>query len=358
MEKDVSSRADSGTALSAIRTRAAISLLCLLIFVGAAGCTAGSSPTAQPSTAILATPFPTGTASLFDAGMPTQDAVPPPTPSSIPTLAQTTDPTPVPTAMPTVAATLTAMPTLTPERWMEWPVLPELSARARQMLRDAPGRGLNSRAFAKVGDCETLTDWFLVDFDRGPRYYNLGSYASLQRVIDTYAGSFQRKSLASARGFTAASALSPIWADPTACKPGETPLACEIRVQRPAFALIMLGTNDVNHKATFEANLRKIIEYSLEQGVLPVLVTKADNLEGDHQLNLVMARLAAQYEVPLWNFWLAVQPLPDHGLQPDGAHLTYTPNRFDDPRNLKSAWAVRNLNALQLLEILWKASED
>ncbi len=187
------------------------------------------------------------------------------------------------------------------------------------------------------------------------RYYNLGPYTSLQPVIDYFAGSFQRKSIASMRGFTAASALSPIWADPKVCQPGETPLACEYRVHKPVLAFIMLGTNDVNHKATFEANLRKIIELSLAQGVLPVLTTKADNLEGDQQINRSIAALAYEYDIPLWNYWLAVQPLPNHGLQLDGAHLTHAPNHFELPDALQSAWPVRNLTALQVLEVVKQA---
>ena len=150
-------------------------------------------------------------------------------------------------------------------------------------------------------------------------------------MIDYFTGSFQRKSAASMRGFTAASALSPVWADPKVCLAGETPLSCEYRLQKPVMAFIMLGTNDVNHKATFEANLRKIIEQTVAQDILPVLVTKADNLEGDQALNRSIARLAYEYDLPLWNFWLAVQPLPGHGLVEDGAHLTYAPNRFGDP---------------------------
>jgi hypothetical protein len=224
------------------------------------------------------------------------------------------------------------------------------------VLRDGLSKGNNPRSFAKVGDCETLTDWFLVDFDRGSRYYNLGPYLSLQKVIDYYAGSFQHKSAASARGFTAASALSAMWADPNLCKAGESPLLCEYRLQKPALVFIMLGTNDVNHKTTFEANLRKILDQTLERGILPVLVTKADNLEGDHQLNRTIARLAYEYNVPLWNYWLAVQPLPNHGLQEDGAHLTPAPNRFELPETLQSAWPVRNLTALQVLEVVMGAT--
>ena len=305
-----------------------------------AGCTAGSvtppAETASTRPAATASAVPSATAVLVMA-------------TAAPTEAQAT------LAAATSAPSPTADVRLSPLRWQEWAVIPELSAHARQVLRDGLARGANPHAFAKVGDCETLTDWFLVDFDRGTRYYNLGPYSSLQPVIDTFAGSFQRMSIASARGFTAASALSAIWANPKVCQTGETPLACEYRVQKPILAFIMLGTNDVNHKPTFEANLRKIIEVSLAQGVLPVLTTKADNLEGDQQLNRTIAALAYEYDIPLWNYWLAVQALPNHGLQVDGAHLTHAPNHFEAADVLESAWPVRNLTALQVLEVVRQA---
>jgi MoaA/NifB/PqqE/SkfB family radical SAM enzyme len=120
-------------------------------------------------------------------------------------------------------------------------------------------------------------------------------------------------------------------------------------------AFITLGSNDVYHMDTFEKQMRAIIEFSIEKGVVPVLSTKADNLEGDGSLNLTIAQLAREYGVPLWNYWLAVQPLPDQGLQDDQVHLTWGPNQFDDPQAMKSAWAMRNLTALQTLDIVWRS---
>ncbi len=330
-----------------------IFLFCVLFL---SGCTASPSvssliPSAFPATGApgLTAPVPSATAAPVSTLTPADPATP--TPSQAPAL--TTSAVPVPASTSTLAATPDAR--LAPQDWQQWPVIPTLSAHARQVLQDGLAAGRSPRAFAKVGDCETVTDWFLVDFDRGARYYNLGPYTSLQPVIDYFAGSFQRISAASARGFTAASALSSLWANPETCKIGETPLSCEYRLQQPILSFIMLGTNDVNHKDTFEANLRKILDQTLADGILPVLVTKADNLEGDQQINATIARLAYEYDVPLWNYWLAVQPLPNGGLQDDGAHLTHTPNRFDDPLNLQSAWAVRNITALQVLQVVMQA---
>jgi hypothetical protein len=84
------------------------------------------------------------------------------------------------------------------------------------------------------------------------------------------------------------------------------------------------------------------------------LSTKADNLEGDHGINSTIAQLAHEYEVPLWNFWLAVQPLNRGGLSEDGFHLTYAGNFFDDPKRMRSGWPWRNLTALQALDAVWR----
>jgi hypothetical protein len=249
----------------------------------------------------------------------------------------------------------TALPTLAPDAWVEMPVIPTgISPRVVEIYLRGLALGNNPQAFSKVGDCDATTTWFLGDFDAGPDAYSLGEYSDLQPVIDYFQGSWGRNSVAVKRGFTAASVLTPLWADPALCQANETPLACELRLHRPSFALILLGTNDVNHQEVFEANMRAVLDTLIANGVVPVLATKADNLEGDHEINATIARLAYEYQVPLWNFWLAVQPLPGDGLQEDGAHLTFAGNRFDDPDRMQAAWPWRNLTALQTLDLVWK----
>ena len=99
-----------------------------------------------------------------------------------------------------------------------------------------------------------------------------------------------------------------------------------------------------------------MIEFTLSQGITPVLATKADNLEGDHQINEIIAQLAWEYDLPLWNFWAAVQPLNQHGLTEDGFHLTHGSNFFFDvPLGYRSGWTLRNLTALQTLDSLRRA---
>ncbi len=239
-----------------------------------------------------------------------------------------------------------------PVDWMRLPVVPEISQNSVQIFHRGLKLGNRPNAFSKVGDCGSTPSWFLGDFDRGPRFYNLGKYAYLQKVIDYYQGSFDRTSLAALAGYNTSSVLTPLWSDKNYCRIDESPLECEYRIQQPSIALITLGANDVFHPENFETQMRKIIEISLQRGIIPVLATKPDNAEGNHQINQILATLAIEYDIPLWNYWLAVQPLPNHGLQEDGVHITFASNDFSNPLNLEAGWPIRNLTALQVLDAL------
>lgn len=245
-----------------------------------------------------------------------------------------------------------------PASWKTWDVIPSLSPVALSIYRTGLATGNNPRAFSKVGDGEISAAWFLTEFDSNSEAYDLGPYTGLQTTIDFFAGSFSRQGMAAHRGFNVQRVLDPALADPKLCLFNETPLDCEIRLHRPSFTLISMGTNQVWQPREFEAGMREIIAKLIAQGVVPVLSTKADNLDGDDRINLTIARLAAEYDLPLWNFWRVVQPLPDHGLQRDKEHLTYYPNRFSNPASMQFAWPVRNLSALQLLERLMKETQQ
>jgi hypothetical protein len=152
-----------------------------------------------------------------------------------------------------------------------------------------------------------------------------------------------------------AAVLSPLRADPKNCQQGETPLACELRVQQPSIVIVSLeewwSKRPVD---VYESYLRQVLDEVIAAGAVPVLVTKADNLEGDHAINRTIAKLACEYEVPLWNFWAAVQPLPGHGLWTDGFHLTVGINDFGDPASIKTARPMRNLTGLQAIEAVYR----
>jgi len=319
----------------------------MLLLLFAMGCNPSSSPAVVEATQ---DPTPPPEATYTATASPAITATARPIASSPSPQSNVTGATPAPTP--------TRKATLSPEAWRELPVIPVVSARVNEIFKHGVELGNNPRAFSKVGDCGSTPAWFLGDFDRGPRYYQLGEYQHLEDVIQAFQGSYARTSLAAKSGFNASSVFTALWANRSYCQSNETPLACEYRLHQPSFAFITLGTNDVWHLDTFEPQMRRIIEFSIENGVVPILSTKADDEEGDGSINATIARLADEYEVPLWNYWAAVQPLPDQGLQEDGAHITWGPNRFDDPQAMEKGWTVRNLTALQVLDAVWRAVEE
>jgi len=243
--------------------------------------------------------------------------------------------------------------TLSPDEWKFFPIVPKISGKVVDIYHHGLELGNNPHAFSKIGDCGSTPTWFLGDFDRGPKFYDLGDYENLSAVIQEYSGSFGRTSLAARSGFNASSLLVPLWADRTFCESNEIPLACEYRNHKPVIAFIMLGANDVWHPDEFEPQMRRIIEYSIDNGVVPILSTKADNIEGNESINATITLLAREYEIPLWNYWLAIQALPNQGLQEDKVHLTWGRSFFNDSETMLKAWPVRNLTALQVLEAIW-----
>ncbi len=256
-------------------------------------------------------------------------------------------------------AFVTGTPIVEMVNWKDLPVVPdEISQRSQEIYELGHELHNNPYAFSVVGDCESSPSWFLGDFDRGKSYYSLGDNEYLDLVINAFQGSFQRKNLAVGNGFNTASVLSPLWADPESCMQGETPLDCEVRLHRPAFIFILLGTNDIYNLDNFELNMRKILDNLIGRGILPILATKADNQEGDHKINEIISSLAYEYNIPLWNFWRAVQSLPHQGLQSDGAHLTWAKNFFNDPKAMENAWPWRNLTALQMLDKVWRSVQE
>jgi hypothetical protein len=206
------------------------------------------------------------------------------------------------------------------------------------------------RAFAKLGDSTIGLPFFLAPFDGAN--YDLGPYDSLAPVIEHFGGSFARDSVAVQQGLHAWSLFDPLRADSARCGPTEAPIACEFRLHNPAIVLIRLGSNDAGAQALYEESMREIVEYCLDEGVIPVLSTRADRADGpDAPYNEVVRRLAAEYLVPLWEFDRAAATLPGRGLGPDGVHLNhFLSNQYGDPAALERGDAVQNLTALYLLE--------
>lgn len=336
--------------------RVTIALGLLLMALTACGRVGSAAPVAGATAAsIAALPVPTIPAS------PTATTTMPPTATPAPTLAR---PTPTATAVAiTPSATATTQPTATPnpaftvngvpvEHFIVFP--PEVEANVRRIFAHGQQLGRNPNAFSKIGDSISLTSHYLARFDQG--YYRLGIYERLQPTIDHYAGSYHRFGMAVRIGLHAWIAFRPGLGDPEQCASDEHMVECELRLHNASIFLIRLGTNDTAPGDAYERALRHAIEYSIRNGIIPVLVTKSDRFEGDNRHNETMRRLAASYEVPLWDFDIVAGTLPDRGLGGDAVHLTmYGLNDYTDPAALSFGYPLSDLTGLMMLDTIRRA---
>lgn len=316
-----------------MKNHTSISLIFLILVLLSAGCT--SSNNTQES-------YQVETPSIS----PTKEKTP--TQTAKPSATVTPEPTQTPTQGPTA--------TLAPGAWKDMPVIPTaLSEKVFTIYDLGLMMGNNPNAFSKVGDCSSSTPYFLKNFDLGPDNYKLGEYEDLEITIEYFSGSFERESRAVKIGMSANAVLSPLWNDWKTCFANETPLDCEFRINKPSFAIISLGTNDAMGTVPFEDRFRRVIAQTIGNGVVPILATKADNAEGDNHINETIAQMAYEFQLPLWNFWRAVQPLPDHGMYTrdhlsGDEYVSFTD--FEADGNLQYGWPTRNLSALQMLDAI------
>lgn len=246
------------------------------------------------------------------------------------------------------AQTAAASPTLTPLSgdWRDAPIMPEISQHVIQIYQQGQAQGRDPHSFSVIGDCQAVPVVFM-----GP--YELGTFTPpsdegyLWDIIDYFKGSFARWGMAVRGGFTAASILTPMQADPQYCKSGETPLTCEYRVHNPAFVFITLETwLEPKTVDRYDGYLRKIMDYVVSHGSVPILLTKADSSEmrnGTHVFNPIIVQVAHDYDVPVVNFWRAAQYLDNSGIDRnrEGFHLS------------QAGYDLKNTLALRALYKVW-----
>ncbi len=230
------------------------------------------------------------------------------------------------------------------------PPIVSIGSRVRAIYTHGQTLGNNPYRFSRLGDCNSRNPFFLMPFDTGA--YNLGQYAYLQPAIEHFRGAFAREGQAVFGSGSAWAVLDSTWSDPAYCHAKETPIACEYRINRPSIFLISFGTHD--DPSRFADDLRAIIDFSIAHGVIPILGTKADWVNDN---NVIIAQVAAEYDLPLWDFGTAAQALPNHGVREDGARLSYFfPLDYANPQARATGHTLRNLMALQILDAVWRGA--
>jgi len=230
---------------------------------------------------------------------------------------------------------------------------PEVRQNTRQIFAKGQQLGRNPNAFSVVGDSTTEIPFFLARFDQRP--YELGKYDYLQSVIDYFAGSYSRDSVAVRVGLHSYTLFDPLWADKALCLPNEAVLPCEIRLNNPSIVFIRLGSNDVGVTELFNESIREAVQYAIDNGIIPVIGTKADRFEGSNQNNEILRQIAADFQVPLWEYDLVAGTMSGRGLDVDAVHMTtFYPHDYTLPEAYQRGHAMHNLTALMVLDTLWK----
>jgi hypothetical protein len=233
-----------------------------------------------------------------------------------------------------------------PADWKDWPIIPQhVSDAMVEVYQRGLAQGNADHAFSILGDCHSLPDVFLGIYDRNPEVV-AELDADLRETVSHFQGSFDRYSPTVREGATEGALLWWRWNlnEEGYCENGETPIDCELRYHKPIITYIHVGTH---WEARSMEYFRTIIEKLLETGSVPIIVFKADNREIDERVNENFAKLAVEYELPVWNFWASVQDLPNHGL-PEDTQMELT----------EAAYAIHRRDGLIVLDTVYRALRE
>lgn len=247
------------------------------------------------------------------------------------------------------------------------PYLSGVSARAREIYLAGQQMGNRVNVFSKVGDSLTDEYWFLYPIGEGRTLY--GSYSNLESVVSFYlsgtartGNSFNNESVAAAGGWDSFDPLDPANVIGYDFCTGLSPLECELRTVKPAVVIIMIGSNDGEwnvDNGSYGANLRRMVQLSIDLGVVPVLGTVPWNTYRGHPttFNEVIKAVAVEYDIPLIDYYTALERLPNHGVRDDNVHNSYPPDgnsaNFTSEALGLYGYNVRNLLTVQMLDALW-----
>ncbi len=257
------------------------------------------------------------------------------------------DSTPQASSTPRIeSATITA--TTDVNAWMSLPVQPEAGENVRAIYERGIELGNDPNAFSIFGDCQAEPQEFLGVYDTDAALVQ-SLPPDFRETVEHFSGSFERDSPTAQDGTTPGALLWDQWhRGEYGCQFGETPVDCELRVHRPSFVIIQIGSHFESRNTEY---LRRIIAQLIENGVVPILATKADNRELDHRINRDMALLADEFDLPLWNFWASLSNLPNRGL------FTHADRPLQGDIYLTDeAKFIHRETGLQALNIVWRAA--
>lgn len=257
-----------------------------------------------------------------------------------------------------LAVPATANAVTYPEGARHSPMTREIVARQKAVVSRGKELGARPDVFAKIGDSITVHQGFLHCFAEA-RDADLGDHEALLPTISFFGKttadgdhvSFARKSKAAGVGWSTFGALG---------HARHSPLHIELGRTKPAFAVVMLGTNETygGGVPNYQRNLRRVVQEILADGVLPIVSTippRRDSRDLDAivvEMNRVVREIAESEVVPFVDYGGELRKLPGFGLGPDGIHPVAHAKRPCDLRDegLAGGVNVRNLVTLEALD--------
>ncbi len=225
--------------------------------------------------------------------------------------------------------------------------------RAKGVLASAAGR---KDIFAKVGDSNTVNTGFLNCFAGGD--VKLAANGALQPTIDYFKKtladgtntSFNRTTLAAKVG----------WASDDLLFGNPSPTEQEIAAITPAFAVVMLGTNDTFLQGVepFGNNMLEIVDTLMANGIVPFLTTIPQRTDSTAaaamvpEMNAIVRAVAQAKQIPMLDLFGGLAGIAEFGLANDGIHLqNYTDMGTSHPCWLGAAVLTQGMNQRNLITL-------
>jgi hypothetical protein len=216
------------------------------------------------------------------------------------------------------------------------------------------GSGRDARVFVKVGDSITVSSSFLQCFATRP--------PALEARLE------ETRAFFSPRVWSRETRAARVGGHTNEVTVGRrSPVDREVAEMSPAFAVVMLGTNDVYEgtQPSYEVYLKRVVDRLVAHKVVPILSTippmaRADKNVVIAKMNLIVRKVAAEASVPLMDFHGALEDLPRFGLSSDGVHPSEAETGACDFSGvaMNAGYNQRNLLTLRALDATRRAVLD
>lgn len=247
------------------------------------------------------------------------------------------------------------------------------AAHVHALFRTGQAQGRHADVFGLVGDSLTVDGNFLRPFAPGGR---VAFDPDVERLLPLH--SFAPASFVGLRAAKVGARAPWVLAPRGFQQP--SPLDEMVAGVSPAYAVVLFGPNDALWRTDsvdllvrgFDGALSAIVDALEARGVVPVLTTIPKHMRekgwpdcaatatggGNERfavqasiLSADVADLACRRHLPLVDLRWALDPLPDHGVGPDGVHLSVHPSGGGmlGGSGLECGYNVRNLVTLREL---------